>query len=211
MSATTGIILVRTLLILVLLGIAASSARADSDGYYCTWDDYLAYEFRFSDGGTTHRLYLVRFSEQGMSGPAEIVIPEFQVHGMRCTENVVEVLGWDSVYRVNVRDRDRPRLEGETKLSDRGAVAAQFRAGLGNLGYWNAAVRNAGDAERTDAVDLGVPAGGPYQIHVHTKPTGKKCEIQVTNTLVRLDKNGDVVQSIRLVDGPWDTECPEPF
>ena len=192
--------------------MAMIPARADSDGYYCSWDDYLAYEFRFSDAGTTHRLHVVRFSaKEGLAGPAEIVIPEFQVHGMRCMENVVEVLGWGSVYRVDVRNRSRPRLAGESKIPDPSAVVAEFRAGLGNLGYWNEVVMKSGGVERTYVFEIGVTRGGPYQIRITTKPTGKECEIHVTSTLVRLGEAGNVAQSVGLVDGPWDTECPERF
>ena len=211
MRAIVKIILEGTALGL-LLGMTVVSAQADSDGYYCSGDDYLAYEFRFTDGGTTHRLYLVRFSaEEGMAGPVELSLPEFQVHGMRCAEDSVEVLGWDSVYRVDLRDRTRPRLAGEEKVADRSAVAVEFRSGFGNLGFWNAAVTKSGGNEHTETIDLGARGGGRYQIRIDVRPAGRKCEIHVSSSLVRLAGDGTVAQTVRLVEGPWDTECPEGF
>lgn len=89
----------RTLLAaLTVLALPASAARADSDGYYCVGSGYLAVEFRPSDRpgpGAAHVIKIARFDAVG--GPrwaGEVVLEDFQVHGLTCGPDQVTVEGY---------------------------------------------------------------------------------------------------------------------
>lgn len=75
------------------LSLWSATARAESDGYYCLGPDYLAYEFRFSDGGEGHRLFIQKF---GPEGPDPVVgvlaIDDFQVHDLQCSGEAIELV-----------------------------------------------------------------------------------------------------------------------
>jgi len=59
----------------------AFAAHADSDGYYCVADKYLAYELRRAEADSPHMLVVLRADADEIN----VTLPDFQVHGMRCT------------------------------------------------------------------------------------------------------------------------------
>jgi hypothetical protein len=72
-----------------------SLAHADSDGYYCLGPGFVAYELSFSGAASGHWLHIVRVSaEKGIVRLPPIALSEFQVHGMTCRENGVDLNGW---------------------------------------------------------------------------------------------------------------------
>jgi len=91
-------------------GLCAGAPRdglADSDGYYCAAGGYLAYEFSFSKYSTgKHLLTIVFFDDApGRIEPLDVALDPFQVHGMKCDEDSVEVLGFTALYRIDLSDR----------------------------------------------------------------------------------------------------------
>ncbi len=87
--------------------LIARPALADSDGYYCTGPGFIAYQF----GGaaphpTPHQLHIVRVDADGnATALAPFTLPHFQVHGMRCHADAVEVAAYDVVHVVHL-DRE---------------------------------------------------------------------------------------------------------
>jgi hypothetical protein len=78
-----------------------SLAHADSDGYYCIGPGFVAYEMSFSGAASGHWLHIVRVSaSKGIVRLPPIALPEFQVHGMTCRENAVDLDGWTTRHSV---------------------------------------------------------------------------------------------------------------
>ncbi len=100
-------------LLLSLLIFAPSPARADSDGYYCIGRGYLAYQFNeLSHPTEGHTLYLIRFDpDNGLFGPTQFPLEPFQVHGMRCLDDAVDLLAWDRIYRIDRGVQEQPRID----------------------------------------------------------------------------------------------------
>lgn len=106
---------------MLLLGPFTSAVVADSDGYYCATDRYLAYELRLNQSG--HTLYVVRFGlPEGITQPAETVeLEDFQVHGMACSREEIEVVSWDKRYTVDVTGTPRVTKAEEITPAERNA------------------------------------------------------------------------------------------
>src|SRR5438046_6063641 len=88
---------------LVLLGpVLAAPAWADRSGYYCVGRDYIAYQFGFAAPPVApHRLYVIRLGgAAGITEPAGLELPPFQVGGMLCTERSVQRASVDVIYTV---------------------------------------------------------------------------------------------------------------
>ena len=80
-----------------------SLAHADSDGYYCLGPGFVAYEMSFSGASPGHWLHIVRVSaSKGIVRLPPIALPGFQVHGMTCRENSVDLDGWTSRHSVTL-------------------------------------------------------------------------------------------------------------
>src|SRR6266511_1227875 len=88
---------------MVLTFVGARPAHADSDGYYCIGPNYLAYQLSLGPKSAGHFLYVVSLPDSAPVGPpTKVQLPRFQVHGMRCSASSVQLLGWDSLYTVNL-------------------------------------------------------------------------------------------------------------
>src|SRR5690348_17560526 len=89
----------------VAFGLAFSGAcLADSDGYFCASDGYLACEVRegITLGVTGHVLKVVRFdSDDGIRNVGVVVMPDFQVHAMTCRPKHIEIPGYGTVRSGN--------------------------------------------------------------------------------------------------------------
>jgi hypothetical protein len=88
--------------ILVTLFLAcALPLFADSDGYYCTSNGYLAYELRegLTPGIKGHVLRVMRYEAgRGIYVAGEVVMKDFQPHGMACNADRVEIVGWGRIF-----------------------------------------------------------------------------------------------------------------
>jgi len=127
----------------MLLALLAAPSYADSDGYYCAAEGYLAIEFRSFNTpeiGSPHVLRIARYDD--LNGPrwtGEIPMEDFQVHVLVCgaSEVVVEGVGSKArglvTYTVEVGTEGVPRVG--SVASDPG-YAFSPREGPQNLGNW---------------------------------------------------------------------------
>ena len=121
--------------VLVALAVAMlpSKALADSDGYFCVGRGYLAYERRFAAAPARHQLQVVRFGgTRGIVADAPVLLDDFQVHGMRCTSQRVEIVGWHTTYLVDVSGSASPVAVEQRGVSN-GTTPTSPPA---NLGHW---------------------------------------------------------------------------
>ena len=119
-----------------LLFIAfAQISHADSDGYYCVGPNYIAYEFNLPGQPSAHKLNIVYLGrEGGITGPYQIVIPDFQTHGMKCDAELVNIRAWDGLFKINISDPLNPEIN-KTKLPDVNSLKLDgFKEE--NLGNW---------------------------------------------------------------------------
>ena len=85
-------------LILPIALVIPGIARADSDGYFCLGPGYIAYQFGMAGpSARLHWIFIVRYEARGISELDSIQLPQFQVHGMRCQADAVDVAAWDAV------------------------------------------------------------------------------------------------------------------
>jgi hypothetical protein len=130
----------RLLFLAMLLFVWPAPAAADSDGYFCHAAGYVAWETRLGTATAEHILHVVRFDHTTGVRPTErTVLPDFQVHGMRCGAGHVELAGWTTVYRVELSAESRPIVTPQalqfdaTKWSLRGNLGYGGRAGITDL------------------------------------------------------------------------------
>jgi hypothetical protein len=194
-----------TLFTLMSLGLT-ERAQADSDGYFCVGPDYLAYEFSLSLRSSTHYLYVLSLGGSSDIGqPAVMALPRFQVHGMRCRPQDLQLLGWDSVYTVSLTRSTQPVLQGSAPWQPAGTVPPDFTAG--NLGAWSAPVR----AWHSDTVRLALASPTAryiLAIDVHLDPKNG-CQFLVRTKVVHLDVQDRPVQSRSIFEGTAPRECGE--
>jgi hypothetical protein len=123
--------------ILAVVVIAAvlflpASAAADSDGYFCAGRGYLAYAMRFAATPSKHELHVVRFGgTSGIVVAQPVLLDDFQVHGMRCLSGAVELIGWETVYSVDISGARQPATIARSAAPVAGQATAE-----GNLGHW---------------------------------------------------------------------------
>jgi len=192
----------------LLLG-TAGTARADSDGYYCAGPGYLAYELWFSVPGNRHVLHVIPLgAAYGIGAPDSVVLPIFQVHGMRCKASRVDLLGWDSVYTV---DLSQSPLTYTTSVipwnrtgTSREALAAYPSV---NLAEWSRAVHN-GRPDTTALAIRDVPERFVLIVDVAVDTT-QSCMYDVHTTLVDLAPTPHGIPKRSLFLGKADMECGE--
>jgi hypothetical protein len=87
-----------------VLGLmAAAPAGADSDGYYCAAEGYLAWETRGFKTDNSHRLFYLPFDGESGVGPrVSIELPDFQLHGMRCMTDRISLYAFDAAHSIKL-------------------------------------------------------------------------------------------------------------
>ena len=193
-----------TILTLASLGLPAR-AQADSDGYFCVGPNYLAYELSFSLGSSAHHLYVLRLDGSVIEHPVVVPLPSFQVHGMRCRLQEVQLLGWDSVYTVSLTPFTQPALLGSAPWQPAGTVPPDFAPA--NLGAWSDAVR----VGHSDTVRLALAShAATYMlaIEVHSDPK-HACRYHVRSTVLHLDSRGRPTRGRTILEGTAHRECGE--
>jgi hypothetical protein len=183
----------RILTAIALLAGSAQAAHADSDGYFCIGPNYLAVQLRsFNTPGLRgpHVLKIVHFDTAG--GPrwaGEIVLEDFQPHGMTCTANGVAIAGWADDYAIALDAGLTPRLVSRRKRDARPKAPPMV-----NLGNW------AQQGITPIAVNGGVPR---FQLRIVRASRGVKGGVDhhTTSTLEQVGSSGKAIRSLLLHDG----------
>ena len=194
--------------VMVLTFVGARPAHADSDGYYCIGPNYLAYQLSLGPKSAGHFLYVVSLPDSAPVGPpTKVHLPRFQVHGMSCGASSVQLLGWDSLYTVNLTG---PRPSVVTQVAPwtkRGTSRhpppdyAQL-----NLGGWSPA----GRAGRPDTIALGVQStASRFLLAFDVRSTEQPCAYKLVTRLLQLDAASHLVATLKLFDGEALRECGE--
>jgi len=119
--------------------VLAAPAWADSSGYYCVGRDYIAYQFGFAAPPVApHRLYVIRLGgAAGIAEPAVVELPQFQVHGIVCTERSVQLAAADTIYTVQLDSKGLPVRYETTPWLDHQHTPPQFVGHSQKLGGWS--------------------------------------------------------------------------
>lgn len=197
--------------LLVAAGLvgSATSTRADSDGYFCTGLNYIAYQLSLSLRTGRHTLYVVLLSDSaGIGRPDSIELSEFQVHGMRCDTSSVELLGWDSLYTVRLRDARPSPLARVAPWADQGASRRVPPAYLlSNLGGWSSAAKSG----RSGLVPLqmdGATHRFALAMDVTSEPKNP-CVHTMRTRIVQLDMAQRPIHALTVFHGTVPSECGE--
>jgi len=180
-----GILNLMTKVLIVLLVILAlpTFAYADSEGYYCLGRDYLAYQFGMDVSNRPVRLFVVPV---GSVEPASLQLVPFQVHGMQCTDRVVELLGWTALYTVQLDTSRRPASYQTVQLSKPGERPRRFAALIGNLAHLSPAVGSL----KPEQVRIGTDnRGDTYSLEM-TPRSVNRCTVELTSRIVERDAQG---------------------
>ena len=180
-----------TITIALLMLVPVPEAAADSDGYFCTARGYLAYETRLS-GTAGHQLHVVRFSgDTGIQAAPSVRLDEFQVHGMVCHPERVEIVAWKQTYSVDI-------ASPEPKVTVRPApFTADARIPNANLGHW----------AKELAIDLDAAAApGEFELVIAraSREVRGGIEHHTVTRIIRRDTRlfgGRIIESLLLFEG----------
>lgn len=176
----------------------AGQVRADSDGSYCTSRGYLAYELRegLSPEVKGHVVRVLRFAaERGIYTAGELTLPDFQVHQMYCTEDRVEVWGWNKgfhKYIIDTKGPEAPRIAGHFEDAARKFVYTKEPPDTSQLWY-----------VQPGAIPLESPdPGHKYQLLLsHSQKTVKEgLEDLRKAELLQLDLKGKILRRVFLCE-----------
>jgi hypothetical protein len=85
----------------------SGSARGDSDGDFCIFKGYVAYELRegITAGVRGHMLKVVRVEpNRGIYAAGEAKLLDFEVYHLICSQDRIEISGWRNVFTKYVVD-----------------------------------------------------------------------------------------------------------
>ena len=178
------------------------SALADSDGYFCASNGYMAYELRegITSGVVGHVLRVVRFdSQNGIRNAGEVSLRDLQVHMMTCGEENIEIAGFGTVRHgdppltkcvIDIRSSQREvSLSGCT---DDATLGENWRKVVGkgpqNLGMWARA--------KSIPIDTVDP---PHKYYLQPSSSKKDLgenswEVHYKTELIQTDNQGNISQ-----------------
>ena len=195
-----------TIPLVAILILISTTAKADSDGYFCSSSKFLAYEFWFSnEPSNQHKLYVYRFGTEPEEEPGWTQIPIFQVYGMKCFDDRVELVGWGKQYVFSVStNMVKPALE--EALESPGKLPGNFSSVSENLAGWSPVTRGTMPREHTYELWPESPEGR-FEIQIVRKNVDAPCEYLVESRLVKVgtDSNDKLIQL--LYSGRVPTEC----
>jgi hypothetical protein len=178
------------LLFTCLILLNAGAARADSDGYYCLGPGYVAWQFGMAPPSVRpHRLSIVTYGNGAMSQPATILLPPFQVHGMRCRAGAVDVVSFYSTHTVLLDSAGKPIRVDSTALAAPGrlppwAIGSQAR----NLALGSRAARTLNAERYTLQTD---PNGNVYVLEIAAAADSvRECPPTITARIAESDRTG---------------------
>ena len=175
--------------------LLAAPTWADSDGYYCIGPDYLAYQFGLAAPPMApHHLYVVRLGgKDAMSKPATIEMPQFQVQGMHCGGDAVQLEAFDGLYTVHLDPLRRPVRCEFARAEDgrpRTILWGSHAARLGGFGFST----NGLASERRSPMNLA--SGHEFAIEIAPKLLrSKPCQTEITTRLLELDASRKIVRA----------------
>jgi hypothetical protein len=193
--------------IMVFLGLSATPAWADSDGYYCVGRDYIAYQIGFAPPPIAqHRLYVIGVGgAAGIGEPAIFELPQFQVHGLLCNERTVQLAGWDAIYTVQLDSTLRPVRYETTPWADRQHTPPQFVGHQQNLGGWS---RPVGTLLVERVLVAKNAAGHEFVLEIAPKAsTSERCVAEITTRVLELSTTGQTVGERLVFRGKGYREC----
>lgn len=92
----------------VILTLTAPAPVSGEDGLYCLGTDYLAYQLRHPTETSRQQLTVVRLDPLiGIIETRTHEIEAFPVLGIRCLKEDVDLLAWDRIRRVNLKEGER--------------------------------------------------------------------------------------------------------
>ena len=195
-----------TILSLAFFILLSTAAKADSDGYFCSSSKFLAYEFSFSkDPSNKHKLYVYRFGAVPEEKPSWIQIPTFQVHAMQCSDDRVELVGWEKRYVFTV-SADMVSFVPEDERQELGKFPRRFSSPTGNLAGWSPVTRGVMPSEYTYELWPESPEGS-FEIKIVRKSVEAPCEYLVESRLVKVESGGKNKVIQMLYSGRIPAEC----
>ena len=168
-----------------------ASVFADSDGYFCVGHGYVAYERRLPTTPVTHSLHVVRFGPAGLMAAPPLALDDFQVHGMACRRDAVELLGWNTAYLVDISDPAHARVTSRAAAFDpTQSTPAE------NLGLW----------AKATVIDLPVEGSSRFQLVISkvSQRVSRGIEHHIVSRLIRRGPNAGgtgIMESMTLFEG----------
>lgn len=173
----------------VAMGALAQPVRGDSDGYFCTGRGYIAFETQLRSPADKHELHIIRFSTaEGITAMPAVELARFQVHGMRCHQSEVELVGWNETFTVDLSDF--------TVTSRAGGAAGGRNGAAENLGHWS----------RAQVIELEACGADQFQLVIARFSDGGKnqgIEHHIVSRVIqrRPQMGGEIVRSLQLFEG----------
>lgn len=196
------------LLCVSLSPIGLATARADSDGYYCIGQGYLAYQFGMDTRSNPPRVSIIRTRMSGnIPKPAELRLPPFQVHAMRCGVGWVDVAAFTEVYRVILDVNDSP-VRYERRPLTGGSIGLSEFPPTPNL----ATLSRAAGTLKPERVVLGETNRGTNYILMTTAsilPPPQRCRTSIMTRIVETDRAGKELRARTIFQGQGTRECGE--
>lgn len=168
----------------------ATAAQADSDGYYCAGRGYLAYQWNGISVPTDgHVLRIVALDGQGAE-PFEVSLESFQVHGMKCGSERVELRSWNAIYSVGL-SRERHGTFESKRSFDELNPAGFTQSNLGDHSVEGVTLLDSADPEHV------------YELVIEKSDQAHEGLIlhRTTTTLVRRKRSGEVTLRRTLYEG----------
>ena len=183
---------------------SAGTASADSDGYFCVGNGYIAYQFGLAAPPIApHRLTIVRFGSDGFQAAQVVDLPQFQVHGMECRDSTVRIRAYDRIYTVDLDSIPRVVGHADIPLADRGHFPSDSFVS-DNLGRLSRVIAGM----RTERKLLGESTNGhSFELVIIPTPSPKQCTVDIRSALVELDTSGQRVTSLEVFRGEGYFEC----
>ena len=111
---------------------------------------------------------------------------------MRCGEATAELLGWKSIYRIDLRDLKTPVLAEVAPLNKPGSRPAGFNMDVPNMAQLSSAVRNWWQNPLEKVPLQTTDSANSFELRiVATPPKGDEpCAVRVVSSVVQLDSGG---------------------
>lgn len=192
-----------------------SSLYGQTDGAYCVGPSYLAYErarplvYDSVHGAIPprHVLHLLRMDSAGtVAMHVQIELPTFTVHGMQCLSSHVGILGWDSLYTVEIAGSPPYSVNARSA-----PWAAQGSSRLPLHEYPDSTLWHGWSVSQVTTVPLPLTAHNRhYALRITARETSpQKCLYRVLTQLVPLGAVRSSQSPIVLYDEVRHGECGE--